>query len=63
MPEMTPGREKIKSFLKANGISIAELATSYGVTRQEMTEALDQKKQRPKYNKLILKIISDLGIK
>lgn len=63
MPEMKPGREKIRQFLKDNCISITDLATAYGVSRQEMTQALDPKQQRPKYNQLILKIISDFGIK
>ena len=63
MPEMEPGRNKIKQFLKDNGISIAELAVSYGITRQELSKVLSGYRSRPKDNKLILKIISDLGIK
>ncbi|EEX26696.1 helix-turn-helix domain-containing protein [Lactobacillus jensenii] len=63
MPEMEPGRNKIKQFLKDNGISIAELAVSYGITRQELSQVLSGYRSRPKDNKLILKIISDLGIK
>lgn len=63
MPEMEPGRNKIKQFLKDNGISIAELAVSYGITRQELSQVLSGYRSCPKDNKLILKIISDLGIK
>lgn len=48
MPEMEPGRNKIKQFLKDNGISIAELAVSYGITRQELSQVLSGYRSRPK---------------
>ncbi|MGN9066637.1 XRE family transcriptional regulator [Ligilactobacillus agilis] len=62
MPETINGREKIKAYLDANDISIASLATMYGVAKQDLADYLSGRKKNPRGNQIILKIISDFKI-
>lgn len=62
MPETMNGREKIKEYLKANGISITSLATMYGMHKQDMADYLAGRKKNPKANQTILRIISDFDL-
>lgn len=59
MPDTAKGRERIKEYLKANGISISKLATMYDLPRQDMADYLAGRKKNPKANQTILRIISD----
>ena len=58
MPETLNGRQKIKAYLSANDISIASLATMYGMSKQDLSDYLAGRKKNPKANQVILKIIS-----
>lgn len=62
MPETLNGRQKIKAYLDANEISIASLATMYGVPKQDLSDYLAGRKKNPKANQVILKIISDFKL-
>lgn len=63
MPETLNGREKIIAYLSANDISISSLATMYGVNKQDMSDYLAGRKNNPKGNQIILKIISDFKLR
>ena len=62
MPETINGREKIKAYLSANDISIASLATMYGMSKQDLSDYLAGRKRNPQANRVILKIISDFKL-
>lgn len=62
MPETINGREKIKAYLSANDISIASLATMYGMSKQDLSDYLAGRKKNPQANRVILKIISDFKL-
>lgn len=63
MPETLSGREKIAKYLADNDISISSLAVMYGVHKQDMSDYLAGRKQNPRGNQIILKIISDFKIR
>lgn len=62
MPETLNGRQKIKAYLDANDISIASLATMYGMSKQDLSDYLAGRKKNPQANRVILKIISDFKL-
>ena len=62
MPETLNGRQKIKAYLDANDISIASLATMYGMSKHDLSDYLAGRKKNPKANQVILKSISDFKL-
>jgi lambda repressor-like predicted transcriptional regulator len=63
MPETMSGREKIAAYIETNDISITDLAVMYGMNKQDLADYLAGRKNNPKGNKIILKIISDFKIR
>ena len=63
MPDVNPGREKVKEYIKNNDISITDLAVAYGVKKQDLANYLNGKLDNPRGNQIVLKIISDFRIR
>ncbi|WP_242387293.1 helix-turn-helix domain-containing protein [Enterococcus gallinarum] len=63
MPDVNPGREKVKKYIEDKGISITDLAVAYGVKKQDLASYLNGKLDNPRGNQIILKIISDFRIR
>ncbi|WP_270364364.1 hypothetical protein [Enterococcus malodoratus] len=63
MPDVNPGREKVKEYIERNNISITDLAVAYGVKKQDLASYLSGKLDNPRGNQIILKIISDFRIR
>lgn len=62
MPTTMPGRELIKKYLKDNDIKTSDLAKTYGMTKQEVSDYLSGRKKNPASNQFILKVIRDFKI-
>lgn len=62
MPETANGRQRILSYLEKNGISRAQLATMYGMNKQDVSDYLSGRKQNPAANKFIITLIKDFGL-
>ncbi|HEQ1204707.1 TPA: DNA-binding protein [Streptococcus pyogenes] len=62
MPDIAVGREKVVTFLKSNNIKKSDLATAYGLNRQEVTNILSGSTRGPKANQFILRVIADYSI-
>lgn len=56
------GREAIKRFMKENSITVVNLATAYGCSRNWVTRVLNGKEKGSAANLLILEIIRDYKI-
>lgn len=64
MPTNLAGRDKVLKYLDANNIQIADLATMYGVQKQDMQNYLKGHLiDTPMANKLVIRIISDFKIR
>ncbi|MCI5684534.1 MAG: helix-turn-helix domain-containing protein [Enterococcus gallinarum] len=63
MPDVNPGREKVKKYIEKNNISITDLAVAYGVKKQDLSSYLSGKLNNPRGNQIILKIIADFRIR
>lgn len=62
MPDIAVGREKVVEFLKKHNIKKSDLATAYGLNRQEVTNILSGSTKGPKANQFILRVIADYGV-
>lgn len=63
MPETLNGRQRILKYLGDNDISQPQIATMYGMTRQDVSDFLSGRKTTPAANKFIITLIKDFGIK
>ena len=63
MPETLSGRERIINYLADHDISCAQLATMYGMNKQDVSDYLAGRKTTPAANKFIITLIKDFGIK
>ena len=63
MPETLSGRERIINYLSDHDISRAQLATMYGMNKQDVSDYLAGRKTTPAANKFIITLIKDFGIK
>lgn len=63
MPETLSARDKIVKYLSENDISFADIATMYGLAKQDVGDYLSGRKKNPAGNKLIIRIISDFKIR
>lgn len=63
MPDVNPGREKVKQYMEENNISITDLAVAYGIKKQDLSSYLNGKLDNVKGNQIILRIISDYRIR
>ncbi|EPH99652.1 hypothetical protein D920_01209 [Enterococcus faecalis 13-SD-W-01] len=63
MSNIENGREAIKEFMEANGISERDLATAYGKSRSWVQRVLNGKDKGPAVNAFILEVIRDHKIR
>lgn len=63
MPETLSGRERILNYLKEHDISRAQVATMYGMNKQDVSDYLSGRKTNPAANRFIITLIKDFGIK
>lgn len=63
MPETLSGRERILNYLKEYDISRTQVATMYGMNKQDVSDYLSGRKTNPAANKFIITLIKDFGIK
>lgn len=63
MPETLSGRERILNYLKEHDISRTQVATMYGMNKQDVSDYLSGRKTNPAANKFIITLIKDFGIK
>lgn len=63
MPETISGRERILNYLKEHDISRTQVATMYGMNKQDVSDYLSGRKTNPAANKFIITLIKDFGIK
>ena len=57
------GRQKVRQFLIDNSIAIEDLATVYGMKKQQLEGYLSGRVKTKKSNETILQIISDYKIR
>lgn len=57
------GRQKVRQFLIDNDIAIEDLATVYGMKKQQLEGYLSGRVKTKKSNETILQIISDYKIR
>ncbi len=57
------GRQKVRQFLIDNNIAIEDLATVYGMKKQQLEGYLSGRVKTKKSNETILQIISDYKIR
>lgn len=62
MPDIAVGRKKVVEFLKVHNIKKSDLATAYGLNRQEVTNILNGSTKGPKANQFVLRVIADYNI-
>lgn len=63
MPETLSGRERILNYLSEHDISRTQLATMYGMNKQDVSDYLAGRKKNTAANKFIITLIKDFGIK
>lgn len=63
MPGTLNGRERILHYLSDHKISQAQLATMYGMNKQDVADYLAGRKTNPAANRFIITLIKDFGIK
>lgn len=63
MPETLNGRQRILNYLKSNDISMTQLATMYGMNKQDVSDYLAGRKTNPAANRFVITLIKDFGIK
>lgn len=63
MPETTNGRNRIDKYLKQHKISYSDLATTYGMNKQDVADYLTGRKQTPAATRFIIQLIKAFGIK
>lgn len=57
------GRQKVRQFLIDNNIAVEDLATVYGMKKQQLEGYLSGRVKTKKSNETILQIISDYKIR
>ena len=62
MPSTMSGRELVKKFLQESEVKTTDLARTYGMTKQEVSDYVSGRKVNPAGNKFILKVIHDFNI-
>lgn len=63
MPETLSGRKRVLSYMNKHKISRSQIATLYGMNKQDVSDYLAGRKTNPAANRFILKMIQDFGIK
>lgn len=62
MPSTMSGRELVKKFLQDSNVKTTDLARTYGMTKQEVSDYVSGRKVNPAGNKFVLKVIHDFNI-
>ena len=62
MPETLNGRKRINEYLKAEKISYSQLATLYGMNKQDVADYLTGRKQTPAATRFIIALIKAFGL-
>ena len=62
MPSTMSGRELVKKFLQDSNVKTTDLARTYGMTKQEVSDYISGRKVNPAGNKFVLKVIHDFNI-
>lgn len=62
MPDAVNGRQRILAYMKEHDISRAQLATMYGMNKQDVSDYLSGRKRTPAASRLIITLIKDFGI-
>lgn len=63
MPETSNGRKRIINYLQQNKISYAQLATMYGMNKQDVADYLSGRKKTPAASRFIITLIKEFGLK
>lgn len=64
MPDSLTGHKKVLDYIENNDVSIVDLATKYGLSKQDLTSYLTGKLQNnKKAHEVVLRIISDFKIR
>lgn len=64
MPDSQVGHQKVLDFIEVNDISIVDLATKYGMSKQDLTSYLTGRlRNNKKAHEVVLRIISDFKIR
>lgn len=63
MPETQSGREKIRSYLKDNGISLTTVSVYFGIKKQDLVDYLNGNNQSKKAHETLTKIIEAYKIR
>lgn len=62
MPDTVNGRQRVLAYMKEHDISRVQLATMYGMNKQDVSDYLSGRKRTPAANQLIITLIKDFGI-
>ena len=62
MPESSNGRKRIIEYLTKNKISYAQLATMYGMNKQDVADYLSGRKKSPAAARFIITLIKEFGL-
>lgn len=63
MPETLNGRKRINEYLTQNKISYSQLATMYGMNKQDVADYLSGRKQTPAASRFIITLIKAFDLK
>lgn len=63
MPETLNGRNRINEYLKEHKISRSQLATMYGMNKQDVSDYLSGRKQNPAATRFIITLIKAFDLK
>lgn len=63
MPETTNGRKRILQYMDEHDISRSQVATMYGMNKQDVSDYLAGRKTNPAASRFIITLIKDFGIR
>ncbi|WP_323074958.1 XRE family transcriptional regulator [Limosilactobacillus reuteri] len=63
MPETLNGRKRIIDYLQQNKISYSQLATMYGMNKQDVADYISGRKQTPAASRFIITLIKAFDLK
>lgn len=63
MPDTRAGREKIRDYLNANGISLTTVSIYFGIKKQDLVDYLNGNNQSKKAHETLTKIIEAYKIR
>lgn len=63
MPETTNGRKRILQYMAEHDISRSQVATMYGMNKQDVSDYLAGRKTNPAASRFIITLIKNFGIR